>query len=44
MLQAYVATRHDGERFIDTLARTGSQPFVDAAYATRREVEHALAG
>ncbi len=33
LLQVYVSERHDGERFIDTVRRTGIDPFVEFVYA-----------
>jgi sulfite reductase (NADPH) hemoprotein beta-component len=38
LLETYVAQREDGERFIDTVARLGVQPFKDNVY---REGTHA---
>jgi sulfite reductase (NADPH) hemoprotein beta-component len=34
LLQVYVRERHAGERFIDTVRRTGLDPFVEFVYAT----------
>ncbi|HLP99438.1 MAG TPA: nitrite/sulfite reductase [Sideroxyarcus sp.] len=34
LLQVYVRERHAGERFIDTVRRTGIEPFVEFVYAT----------
>ncbi len=34
LLQVYVRERHAGERFIDTVRRTGLDPFVEYVYAT----------
>lgn len=34
LLQVYASERHDGERFIDTVRRTGLDPFVEFVYAT----------
>ena len=31
-LNRYLAIRHDGERFIDTVRRTGAEPFREAIY------------
>lgn len=46
LVNTYVDARHDGERFIDTLARLGHKPFVDAVYSARnavkQEATHAL--
>ena len=33
IVEAYLAERHDGERFIDTFRRTGLAPFKEAVYA-----------
>jgi len=33
IVEAYLAERHDGERFIDTFRRTGLTPFKEAVYA-----------
>jgi len=33
MVEVYLAQRHDGERFLDTLRRTGAAPFKEAVYA-----------
>ena len=34
LLHVYVDERHAGERFIDTVRRTGIDPFVEFVYAT----------
>ncbi len=34
LLQVYVRERHAGERFIDTVRRTGIEPFAEYVYAT----------
>jgi sulfite reductase (NADPH) hemoprotein beta-component len=36
LLARYVTLRADGERFIDTLTRLGSAPFVEAAYPAQK--------
>src|SRR5882757_2254611 len=47
ILGVYVAARHDGERFVDTLTRVGLAPFKSAAYSSNgagngagQELEH----
>ena len=43
ILGVYVAARHDGERFVDTLTRVGLAPFKSAAYSGNgagQELEH----
>ena len=50
LIETYVAVRHDGERFVDTVARLGIAPFKAAVYdvpwsassgAASREIAHA---
>ena len=33
IVEAYLQNRQDGERFLDTLRRTGDAPFREAVYA-----------
>jgi sulfite reductase (NADPH) hemoprotein beta-component len=33
LVEAYLRQRNDGERFLDTLRRVGSEPFKEAVYA-----------
>jgi sulfite reductase (NADPH) hemoprotein beta-component len=32
LVEVYLRERHDGERFLDTVRRTGLQPFKEAVY------------
>jgi len=41
LVGAYVAQRHEGERFVDTVHRCGLAPFKAAVYGAEREVAHA---
>jgi sulfite reductase (NADPH) hemoprotein beta-component len=42
LINVYVARREDGERFVDTVARLGIEPFKQGVYGTRTH-KHALA-
>ena len=33
LVETYLAQRQEGERFLDTVRRTGLQPFKEAVYA-----------
>jgi sulfite reductase (NADPH) hemoprotein beta-component len=41
LIGVYVARRDEGERFVETVARIGLEPFKQGVYATRKD-KHTL--
>jgi sulfite reductase (NADPH) hemoprotein beta-component len=43
LIDVFVAQREEGERFVETVARLGIEPFKQGVYGSRKETHHATA-